>query len=65
MATSTAVLTNVNFKTLTEQVRLRGRQEHYDGYVEDLVVKQREDGSEVVEFREGPTKTRNGGLVIR
>ena len=59
------VLTNVNFKNLTEQLGLRGRQEHYDAYVEDLVVRQREDGSEVVEFRAGPTKTRNGGLVIR
>ena len=44
------VLTNVNFKNLTEQLGLRGRQEHYDAYVEDLVVRQREDRSEVVEF---------------
>lgn len=59
------VLTNANFKNLTEQLGLRGRQEHYDAYVEDLVVRQQEDGTEVVEFRESPTKTRSGGLTIR
>ena len=59
------VLTNVNFKKLTEQLGLRGRQEHYDAYMEDLVIRQQEDGTEVVEFREGPTKTRSGGLSIR
>ena len=58
------VLTNVNFKNLTEQLGFRGRQEHYDAYVEDFVIRQQEDGSEVVEFREGPTKTRSGGLTI-
>ena len=59
------VLTNVNFKNLTEQLGFRGRQEHYDAYVEDVIIRQREDGTEVVEFREGPTKTRSGGLTIR
>ena len=49
--------TNVTLKKLTEQLGLRGCQEHYDAYVKDLVVRQREDGSEVVEFREGPPKT--------
>ena len=34
-------------------------------YGEDLVIRQLEDGTEVVEFREVPTKTRNGGLSIR
>ena len=58
------VLTNVNFKNLTEQLGFRGRQEHYDAYVEDFVIRQQEDGSEVVEFRESPTKTRSGGLTI-
>ena len=51
------VLTNVNFKNLTEQLGFRGRQEHCDAYVEDFVKRQQEDGREVVEFREGPTKT--------
>ena len=45
------VLTNVNFKNLTEQLGFRGRQEHYDAYVEDVIIRQREDGTEVVEFR--------------
>ena len=57
-------MTNVNFKNLTEQLGFRGRQEHYDAYVEDFVIRQQEDGSEVVEFREGPTKARSGGLTI-
>ena len=55
----------MNFKNLTEQLGLRGRQEHYDVYVEDLVISQQEDGTEVVEFLEGPTITRSGGLSIR
>ena len=33
--------------------------------MEDVIIRQREDGTEVVEFREGPTKTRSGGLTIR
>lgn len=55
----------MNFKNLTEQLGIRGRQEHYDAYMEDLVIRQQGDGTEVVEFREGPTKTRSGGLSIR
>ena len=42
------VLTNVNFKNLTQQLRFRGRQEHYDAYVEDIIIRQRKDGTEVV-----------------
>ena len=57
------ILTNVNFKNLTKQLGFRSRQEHYDVYVEDVIIRQREDGTEVVEFREGSTKTRNGGLT--
>ena len=59
------VLTNVNFKNLTEHLGFRGRQEHYDACVEDVIIRQREDGTEVVEFREGLTKTQSGGLTIR
>ena len=59
------VLTNVNFKNLTEQLEFRGRQEHYDSYVENFVIRQQEDGGEVVEYRENPTKTRCGGLRIK
>ena len=58
------VLTNVNFKNLTEQLGFRGRQEHYDACVEGFFIRQQEDGSEFVEFRKGPTKTRSGGLTI-
>ena len=42
------VLTNVNFKNLTQQLRFRGRQEHYDAYVEDVIIRQRKDGTEAV-----------------
>ena len=57
-------MTNVNFKNLTEQLGFRGPQEHYDACVEGFVIRQQEDGSEFVEFRKGPTKTRSGGLTI-
>ena len=50
---------------MSEQLGLRGRQEHYDSYVEDFIIRQREDGSEVVEYRENPTKTRSGGIRIK
>ena len=50
------VLTNVNFKNLTEQLGLRGRQEHYNAYVKDVIIRQQEDGTEVVEFREDPSE---------
>ena len=56
--------TQTNFKILTEQMGLRGRQDHYDAYVEDFTVISHQDGSESVEFDENPTKTRSGGLRI-
>jgi hypothetical protein len=59
------VLTNTNFKNLTEQFGFRGRQEHYDSYVQDFILRQKVDGCEVVEFRDGLTKTQSGGLRIR
>ena len=59
------VLTNVNFKNLTEQLGLRGRQEHYDSYVEDFLIRRQEDRGEHVEYRENPTKTRTGSLRIK
>ena len=31
-------LTNVNFKTLSEAMGFRGRQDHYDAYVEDFSI---------------------------
>ena len=63
--TNARVLTNTNFKNLTEQLGLRGRQEHYDAYVEDFRIRNHEDGSVSIEFEENPTKTRNGGLSIK
>jgi hypothetical protein len=33
------VITNVNFKNLTEQLGLRGRQEYYESYVEDFLIR--------------------------
>jgi len=51
---------------LIEELGLRGHQElHYDGYVEKLEIIQQEDGTEVVEFRQGSTKTRSAGLSLR
>ena len=57
-------LTNTMFKILTEQMGLRGRQEHHDAYVEDFTITSHVDGSESIEFSENPTKTRSGGLRI-
>ena len=54
-----------DFNNLTEQFGLRSRQGHYDSYVQDFIVRQKVDGSEVVEFRDGLTKTQSGGLRIR
>ena len=55
-------LPNVNFKDLSETMGFRGRQDHYDAYVEDFIIFQMVDGSKVVEFKENPTKTRQGRL---
>ena len=63
------VLTNKNLKNDWTTWLTRSPGTHYDAYVEasveDLVIRQQEDGTEVVEFRKGPTKTRSGGLSIR
>ena len=40
----------------------RGRQDHYDTYVEDFNIFQMADGSKVVEFEENQIKTRQGVL---
>ena len=55
-------LTNVNFKNISEHLGFRGRQDHYNAYVEDFAIFQTADGSKVVRFEENPTKTRQGGL---
>ena len=55
-------LTNVNFKNLSEHMGFRGRQDHYNAYVEDFTILQMADGDKVLQFEENPTKTRQGGL---
>jgi len=55
-------LINLNFKNLSETMGFRERQYHYDAYVEDFSIFQMADGSRVVEFKENPTKTRQGRL---
>ena len=44
------------------QFGLRGRQEHHGMRLEDFRIMKVDDGLEFVEFTEGPTKTRPGGL---
>jgi len=38
-------LTNVNFKNISETMGFRGRQDHYNAYVEDFSIFQMADGS--------------------
>lgn len=62
-------LTNANFKNLSEHFGFRGRQDHYDAYVEDFeVVWIQLEGGEMakcIRFNENPTKTRTGGLTVK
>lgn len=62
-------LTNANFKNLSEHLGFRGRQDHYDAYVQDFeVVWIQLEGGEMakcVRFNENPTKTRTGGLTVK
>ena len=44
------------------QFGLRGRREHHGMRLEDFRIMKGDDGLEFVEFTEGPTKTRPGGL---
>ena len=47
---------------LTQHFGLRGRQEHHGMRMEDFRISRGDDNTEFVEFAEGPTKTRQGGL---
>ena len=62
-------LTNVNFKNLSEHFGFRGRQDHYDAYVQDFEVAwiqiQGGELAKCVRFNENPTKTRSGGLSAK
>ena len=62
---SAQALLNVNFKNVTEHFGLRGRQEHYSMIVEDFsIITSPDSAVKYVTFKEGPTKTRQGGLRI-
>ena len=50
---------------LTQHFGLRGRQEHHGMRLEDFRIMNGDDGIEFVEFAEGPTKTRPGGLSAK
>jgi len=62
---NSVVLTNVNFKNLSEHMGFRGRQDHYNSYVEDVTILLMAEGDKVVQFEENPTKTRQGGCEIK
>ena len=47
---------------LTKHFGLRGRQEHHDMKVDDFQLCKDDNGVEFVQFTEGQTKTRQGGL---
>ena len=47
---------------LTQFFGLRGRQEHHAMKMEDFQLCKNDEGMEFVQFTEGPTKTRQGGL---
>ena len=47
---------------LTQFFGLRGRQEHHAMKMEDFQLCKNDEGMEFVQFTEGPTKTRKGGL---
>ena len=50
---------------LTQHFGLRGRQEHHDMKMQDFRFGRADNGKEFVEFAEGPTKTRPGGLSTK
>ena len=66
---SGAALTNVSFKNLSEHFGFRGRQDHYDAYLQDFeVVSIQIEGGEMakcVRFSENPAKTGTGGLTAK
>ncbi|CAH3166561.1 unnamed protein product [Porites lobata] len=47
---------------LTQFFGLRGHQEHHAMKMEDFQLCKNDEGMEFVQFTEGPTKTRQGGL---
>ena len=59
---SPRVLSQTMWWILTQHFGLRGRQEHHSMNVEDFTFRLDDNGVEYVTFKEGPTKTRQGGL---
>ena len=55
-------LVNTIWWILTQYFGLRGRQKHHSMKVDDFALRKDDDGQEYVEFAEGLTKTRGGGL---
>ena len=55
-------LVNKIWWILTQYFGLRGYQEHHSMKVDDFAIRKDDDGQEYVEFAEGLTKTRGGGL---
>ena len=55
-------LVNTIWWILAQYFGLRGRQEHHSMKVDEFALRKDDDGQEYVEFAEGLTKTRGGGL---
>ena len=55
-------LVNAMWWLLTQHFGLRGRQEHHDMKVDDFQLCKDDNGVDFVQFTEGQTKTRQGGL---
>ena len=61
-STTPETLVNTMWWLLTQHFGLRGRQEHHDMKVYDFQLCKGNNGVEFVQFTEGQTKTRQGGL---
>ena len=61
-STTPEALVNTMWWLLTQHFGLRGRQEHHDVKVDDFQLCKDDNGVEFVQFTEGQTKTRQGGL---
>ena len=62
---SPEALVNTMHMILTKHLGLRGRQEHHVMKVEDFVYKLDDNGDRYVTFKEGLTKTRQGGTRVK
>ena len=61
-STTPEALVNTMWWLLTQHFGLRGRQEHHDMKADDFQLCKDDNGVEFVQFTEGQTKTRQGGL---